>query len=524
MNYMCAPTSFEILLSEKREIEKETEYLLPEYLPNMQSIVRADANVKIGSTTVGESNVSVSGQLIYTVLYASEHDGILKSATFSDDFTSYFDWEKQDGSRYSETELHSFTDFTDACVMQCNVKAAGQRRIAAKVRVGLSCEILMSENQIAEKENTTENDVCDIQYLLRTIRSGRMCVSEESHRTVNEEIRLEEDMPEITEILSCEGTCCIKEVNDSGMGTAELSGELSVRCLYTAHHDENVEYVSFTKEIPFRIEATMPECVYDGSILPEAVVSTLNVESVSDSYGDRKMLALAAELTIRLFSFGNESVSVCEDLYSTECVCTPIRRSVRNFTFIDVFTGLAYAEERLRAELRGIVEIISTDLKLAFGTPESVEGKTFIPARGALSILGQKENGEAAAVRVSVAVKLLSNDIPLSIFGDRRLKWLNTTALCSHKCEIIGGELALKIWVREGYAAFYDEIPELVCGCETSEEERKNKHCSFTLYYPDEGERVWNVAKAHTVSCERVKEENKIDGDCFTQKGPIILR
>lgn len=521
MNYTCAPTSFESLLSEKREIEKETEYLLPEYLPNVQSIVRTDINVKIDNTSVGENNVSIGGRLIYTVLYVSEHDGVLKSAVFTDEMNVYFDTEKRDIETYSDTELHTFTD---ACVITCNVKAAGQRRIAAKARIGLSCEVLLNAKKSVEKENEAQDDACDIQYLLRTIESGGIGASEESHRELNEEIHLEEDMPEIAEVLSFDGSCCVKEVNDSGMGTAEAVGELSVSCLYTACREDGVEYVSFTKEIPFRLEVAMPETVYGGKLLSKVTIASLNVDSVSDSYGDRKVLAVNAELVTRLFSFGNESVSVCEDLYSTECVYTPIRQRVRNFTFIDTFTGLAYAEERLRTELRGISEIIGTDLKLCFGMPENVEGKIFLPARGVLSILGQKENGEVESVRTSVAARLQSNDIPLSLFDERRIKWLNTTALCSHKCEMVGGELLLKIWVQEGYAAFRDESPELVCGCERSEEEPKSNACSFTLYYPDEAETVWNVAKAHAVSVERVKAENNIEGDRFTQKGPVVLR
>lgn len=521
MNYTCAPTSFESLLSEKREIEKETEYLLPEYLPNVQSIVRADASVKIGNTSVGENNVSVSGQLIYTVLYLSEHDGVLKSAVFTDDMTAYFDREKRDTEMYSDAELHTFTD---ACVLACNVKAAGQRRIAAKARIGLSCEVLLNGKESSESNTESKDDSCDIQYLLRTIESGRIGASEESHQELNEEIYLEEEMPEIAEVLSFDGSCCVKEVNDSGMGTAEAVGELSVSCLYTAHHEDTVEYISFTKEIPFRLEVAMPEPIYDGKLLPKVTIASLHVDSLSDSYGDRKVLSVNAELVTQLFSFGNESVSVCEDLYSTECVCTPIRYRVRNFTFIDTFTGLAYAEERLRTELRGISEIIGTDLKLCFGMPENIEGKIFLPARGTLSVLGQKENGEIESVRTSVSTRLVSNDMPLSLFGERRTKWLNMTALCSHKCEMVGGELLLKIWAREGYAAFYDESPELVCDCERREEEPKGKSCSFTLYYPDEGESVWNVAKAHAVSVERVKAENKIEGDRFTQTSPVVLR
>lgn len=523
MDINSTPNSFEVLISEKRDMEKETEFMLPEYLPNMQTPVKAEARIKLLDKNTGENGVTVSGEVVYTVLYASDHNGALKCAVFSDDFTVSFDWpEGAEVPKNLEIPRDYLHVLTHACVNSVSVRMANQRRLTARARFTLLCEVLFTGEKEKTNQQTGEKESCDIQYLEKNACAGKIYLSEEYHHSLSEEIRLESDMPEISDIILADASCCVKEVAP-GEGTAEVTGELAFTCLYETRHEEASEYISLTKEIPFRFDMDFADADNGKKLMAEVTLTSLSVESVSDNYGEQKILSVSAELVVRLFAFCNETVKICTDLYSTECSVMPQRQSVRLYSFEDVYTGTLFAEEKLRTELRGMTELVNSTLKLSFMNPEFVEGRAFIPARGTLSLLGLKENGEVEAVQTQVILKIAAPNMPSSLSG-KKIKWFNSTGLCSHACEISGGEILLKVWLNQSCAAFHDESFDIVCGFEEAPERKDEaKRSGFTLYYPEPGESVWNVAKSHFVSCEKVKAENGVTGEVFDGKKTVIL-
>lgn len=538
MNCCCTPESFEILLSEKRESERETEYLLPEYLPNIGTVIKGEASVKINDKTVGDGSVSVNCEIVYNVLYACERDGTLKSVVFSDNFNTYFELPD---SASTDSEVYILSN---GYAVNDSVKAAGQRRIAARSRVCISCEVLSAngasniecendQNASEDSKDTeipknTENECCNVQLLKSKAEFCKLCVSEEATHTLNESITLNDEMPEPSNVLLCDATCCVKEIETS-LQSATLTGTVTFSCLYESCGDEKNEYIRFTEEIPFTLDCPLPECenmekaLDVTNLLSETRVLSVSAELDGDSYGEQRIFSVNIELSAKLFSFHNEEAEICKDLYSTDGECVPLRKSIQRFSFAGVFGGLLFSEEKLRVELRGITELIYTKPSLIFGFPEFSDGKWFIPAHGNISVLGLRENGEIESTRANVKIKIPTDDIPPTL-SQSKLKWLNETALCKHECEISGGELSLRLWAREALAAFRDESTELVCGFTPSEKRNGvKKKSGFTLYYPSSDESVWSVAKAHAVSYERLKNENDV-GEAFEDGKMILLR
>ena len=517
MDIQCAPASFEIRISEKRDSENETEFMLPEYLPNIQSLVKTDVRVKITDKVIGESGVTLSGTLVYTVLYVSDHNGALKCAVFTDDFSVGFDFPEKE--EHSPENLHVLAF---PCVNNVTARLQSQRRVSVKSRFSIFCEVLATDLSDEDNSKKDADTHCAMEYREKSVKSGVLNLSDEYRHNFSEELFLEEGMPEISDVLSADASVCVKEIKTEPDKT-ELSGEIRFSCLYEAKDGDGTEYICFTKELPFLCEPDLDFSAEGQKLIARATLSSLTVESIADAYGEQKKLSVSGEITFCLFGFSNKTVSVVTDLYSTECDIIPRTQNVRNLSFLDTYEGTLYSEETLRAELRGITDLISSAVSLCYGTPEFSDGKVFLPANGFLSLLGMKENGDVEAIKIPLRLKLLSHDIPYSL-ANEKLKWFNTTALCSHECEISGGELILKLWTQESLGVFRDETLSLICGFdENTEKDGQKKHCGFSLYFPDEGESVWDVSKAHSVSVEKVKAENSVTGDVFDGKKTVLL-
>lgn len=527
MDIQCAPAAFSIRLSEKRETENETEYMLPEYLPNIRSLIKTDARLKITDKTVSESGVGITGTVIYSVLYRSDHGGALKCAVFTDDFNIGFDFPENVEPALVREHVLCFP-----CIGHVNAKMQSQRRIAAKCRFSVTCEVLetsLSDPVADEQNDASESTHCTLQLQKKNLQSGRIHFSEEYRHTFSEELSLEEGMPEISEVLCADARICIKESKIDDI-KAEISGELLFSCLYEAKNDEESEYICFTKEIPFRAEPDFDFPCDGQKVTAKGELVSLTVEPVSDAYGEHSKLSVGGEIRLSMLGFDNQSISIVTDLYSTECETVPQKKAIRNLSFIDIYTGALYSEEALRTELHGIADLISSSVSLCFGNPEFLDGKVFLPANGNLSLLGIKENGDVESIKIPLHLKIASHDIPYSLSPDK-IKWFNFTGLCSHECEIAGGELHLKLWVKENIGAFRDETITLICGYEEKAADNtvgtsaggSASLCGFTLYFPDEGESVWDVSKAHAVSVEKVRAENNLTSDLFDGKKIILL-
>jgi LysM repeat protein len=51
----------------------------------------------------------------------------------------------------------------------------------------------------------------------------------------------------------------------------------------------------------------------------------------------------------------------------------------------------------------------------------------------------------------------------------------------------------------------------------------KDKKAALTIYYADEGEELWNIAKKYCTSVEKIQNENEIDTDVDKLQGRNML-
>ena len=506
---------FETVYSDKCEIENETEYSLSEYMPNIQRIVKTEARVKILDKSVEHDGVTIYGEIVYTVLYVSENSGLLKCVVFKDDFSKSFDFPIP-----AERDLENLYVLVRTVPPSASSKLSAQRKICSRSKFMLSCEVIdISQDTYCRDSDETPD--CEIEYLRKDIMNASARISEDNPYNISEDIKVDDDMPEISDIVSAEASVCIKSISHSD-GIADISGELTFHCLYESKTGETSEYVSMEKAIPFKTEIDIPGTDSSWKIIAEANLMSLSADSTSDNFGEQKLINVGAGIDITAMAFKNEECTIFTDIYSTECCIEPERKNIRVLSLADAFTGILEFADRIKFELRGITDIVSSSLRMSFGNPEFSEGYVFIPARGLLSVLGMKENGEIESQTSVVNIKIPAENIPYSLSGNK-LRWYNLSSVCRYECELISGELVLRLWVNENCAALNEENIAIISGYSKCEGGKSCRKSGFTLYYPQAGESVWKVAKDHFVSCERLRAENGIEGEFFDGKKAVIL-
>ncbi len=505
----------DMFLSDKSEYENSAEYELSDYMPSVQRIVKTDAKIRISDKNLNSNGVDITGEVVYTVIYISDPGGILTSVIFREDFEKHIDFESAELSQASDMNLRI------ACLPQSySSKMINNRKIAARSKFTIVCEIV-DLNYCDCFEELPDTDDCETEYLSRNIVKSDIKYFDNIQASLSEEITVDEGMPEIVNIISANSDVCIKSISCSN-NSADITGEISFTCLYEARSGNETEYVSMYKVLPFRTETELADIDASWNLMAEAELTSLSADAVTDNYGENKNIDVSFGVCINVIAIKNATNTVVTDMYSTKCDLAPKRMVVRNYSLAGKYEDLICYEERIRFDLRGINDIVSSDLSINFGNPELSEGKVVIPCKGILSVMGTKENGTIESQTSQITLKIVSTGIPAELFLNKN-KWINTCSVCRYECEPVKGELLLRLWVNQNFAALKEENIDIICGYEKNERESINNSCGFTLYYPSDGESVWNVAKDHHVSLQRMIAENGIEGEAFDGKRAVIL-
>ena len=93
-------------------------------------------------------------------------------------------------------------------------------------------------------------------------------------------------------------------------------------------------------------------------------------------------------------------------------------------------------------------------------------------------------------------------------------------------CRLIGKNSVEVIAELEIGAVIYVESKHLSITDIFVDEEKpreKDKKAALTIYYADEGEELWNIAKKYCTSVEKIQNENEIDTDVDKLQGRNML-
>ena len=385
-----------------------------------------------------------------------------------------------------------------------------------------SCEVLaFSDAKFCLGD--TETPKCGLETLKRETQRAKMEINEGIRCDISREIKIDDDAPEIEDIICTDMDVCVNSVSVSD-GTVKVYGKADFKCLYEAKHDNDTEYISLEQEIPFESEIDVPCVESSWEATVSALCDSVTVGILNDDYGEQRIFDISASVILGVTAVSNEKCTVITDMYSVNENILPTREKNRIYSLIDKYSSQAQYKDKVRLDLRGITEIVSNNLELTFLNPEFSDGGTFLPAKGVLTVLGVKENGEAEAQSAVVNRRIPIKNIPYEIFQNK-IKWICNTYVCSYDCLLSSGELEISLATDGSIIALCEDMVDMITGYEASDTCGKDAiRSGFSLYYPHKGESVWNVAKNHGVSYEKIKSENAITGSDFEKETPVILR
>jgi hypothetical protein len=506
-----------------------SEFILPDYLPDIDRILWVTARTESESETVTDGVLAFGGEVIFTVLYLSE-DNQLRSVAFADDYSGEMTIE---GLTESDAVI-SEIEVEDACAQVQN-----PRKLLLRCRVIYYARVYRThaiEPEITgirgvEDELTLERDKIAVPAM-----EVRREISDELNGSFDME--LDASQPPVGQIVLCElEIVTLSCTAESGM--LNYHGEGILRCLYET---PDGTYALATHHFPVNTELALGLRGNCGCYA-KAKTGELTASVEPNSYGEPRVIEVDYTYRLDIPVFYASTVRLTRDIYSTDYECRPVfgncvlRSPAR--TYDTNFTVNAVkARSEVNTDIKGslILPVMTdatakiTDIKLdsarnkliAEGTaeifmlalcrpaPKTTAVVEHDPEQAAeLEVNGEPENTYCAATfNVPIRCELDSRGLEQGFGWQCSVGVSNVKGRFDSVNAYADFEVNLNI-VTENVGS-YEYVSSATL--DTSKKLAKPA-AALLLYYPTEDESLWDIAKKYSTTKRDLMAENAISED-----------
>lgn len=502
-------TSAEVIFDDTQEQSVELDYVLPDYYPEIFKIIKCMTSPKILSYSSAGDRLTYEMAVYIRVLYCAENSSAVRSVEQKLTYTKTVDF----GRTVSNPRV---------CIVPkidyINCRAVNSRRI--DIRGAVSIKIKVTDLDRREI-------ICDA--FGGNIQLKKVPVSFPSNKlyttkriTVSEEFDLGMSKPPIVNILR---SGAVIASGDKKVIANKLiaKGEAYISMLYSCVKDgeDSVESMQFT--LPFSQIIDLEGIDERFACTVESEIVCCDIEPRSDGDGNSKVACCTAVILITCSAYRTASAELAVDEYSTayktECVKSDVKIELPPQP-ISSSCVVKASLEHTDGGIDCIYDVWCTVSSVyAKADPENncivINGNALysvMAKSGGEPVLLEKEEPFTASVPAegltensAAEVKLIPVSCSYNLASDSSVE----------------AKAELKITGEITATANICCITEL--NVDENETVEKSGDYALKLYFADDKEDLWEIAKKYGTSVAAIMEENDIQDDTVTGGGMILI-
>ncbi len=512
-----------------------SDFILPDYLPDIQRILRVTAKNENQKEQIAQNTLNFDGDAIFTVLYLSE-DNKLRSVAFAADYKGTMD---VPGLTESDVVLPNTT------VEDVGAQLSNPRKLSLRCKTNYAARIYRSHritpeitgSRGAEDEVTLERDRIEVPAMeVKRENSGEL------HGSFDME--LDASQPAVGQIVLCELDIVTAGCSaESGM--LNYRGEGILRCLYET---PDGTYALATQRFPVAAELALGLRGNCGCYA-KATTGELSASVEPNSYGEPRVIEIDYTYELDIPVFYASAVKLTRDIYSTEYECkpavgncvlrSPARSYETNFTVNAVKSrGEVTTDVKSSLILPVMTEAVAKIKELRL---DNVKNKLYAEGNADIFMLAMCRPAPKTTAIVEQGAEITPSSEPeqsycavtftvpirceLDAHGlEPNFGWQCNVGVSSVKGRFdsvntyADFEVSLNV-VTENVGS-YDYVTS--ASIDTAKRNAKPA-ASILLYYPSEGEKLWDIAKRYSTTKRDIATANALTAAAAENKLPRVL-
>lgn len=462
-------------------IESGGEFVLPDYMPKIQKVLRLEGKALPPSRYVGGSSVQMSGNVLHTLIYLGE-DGEMGATVLPAKYE--FSIPIDGGVTPTVTATVDVDSLT--------YRITAPRKLSVRTRLSAKPHCIACEDISAV---ITPVDAQNVNKLYGETDSLKTRVLSSSDIQISD--RIEMSGAENSKLLWCGSTAAVTD-------TRALEGGVSVRgeVLAKVLVDENGTPKMYVKKIPF-------DEFLDGEVTRECAVSaTAHVISTEAAKEGDREVTLDAVISVEATADTSAKVPVLIDAFSCDCNVSSEHRTVKSSRLAVSRSGIYTVGASIAKTAAGAgdaISVIDTSGKATIEETAATAGKITVSGRCELSSILTGEDGISSA----------DYTVPFNITVDGDAAdgaVVNASAtLVNPRVRVENENLVCDMDIALAVRAICESEERVLASVDcTGGEQYKKSTYPLCLIYPN-GESLWNLAKKYHVSPESLARVNSLD-------------
>ncbi len=489
-------------LSVSREQPVDLDFTLPDYCADVEKIFKCTVTPEVYSANSSGGQLTVEGASMVRVLYCSSDKKSLKCAEQTLPFSASFNL---------NADVADFITSVKAKTEYVNCKAVSPRRLMIHGCVTLNVKV--TEKKPSNLYLPPECD--ELQTDLRKTKVSELISLQSEVFSVAESISVSSKSP-VTTVLRSEVKTVLTDVSAVG-NRLLLKGELTLCMLYLTDHTAELPE-QFTYVCPFVHNMECPDA--QDSVVREIDLNLMShdIKLKSDITGDNPLVVLEAKLCVSVACRKETEVTYISDAYSTSCDTeleyAPV--TLESSVFPKVTTIMNKSTISLgEIKVSRVIDIFCDNVTIK----PFVSDKLKLSGKANFCILALDDNSELTYVERCIEIdntESLSDTFNGCDNITSMIKSVSYRLADNNNMELRAELLVLTKLIKT------ENIQAVTSVIDCGEPEDKDD-CALTLYFADEGENVWDIAKRYRTDKMALCIENNLDKKELTEKMLLLI-
>lgn len=497
---------FQTIDEQQKDELMETGLIVPDSKPDVLDVLVLDADIVVKTREKTGKVMEVGGEINYQVIYrADNQEQSLEAIHVKAPWSISFNYPAREEDIYTLVKSN---------VEHSSVDVVNGRKLSAKSVIKLNVKYLNTKSIEAGEMVQGDN-------IYQKADQKEIAMLEDiGEKTVNiaETMELPEGKPAMEEILYNHAVLRDVKVNDN----MNLEGVLEVDYLYRAEND-NSRVENIHMELPVSKSLDVENYRYDNASV-NADVRSITLKPDEDMDGLMTRVRIDAEIGVDYSLFSTDNVHLVRDAYSLDYDFELEKKPVT--------VGVGENDIRENVQVNGNLRLYTEG-----DTLEEVLGLTVKPRllsveeeNGALLVNGCLDvcvlYGTGVEMRV---IRGANEEVPFT----HRMALPDTQApnesdvtlsLDQNSYEIISDtELAVKAQINVNAHLSKKQQINVATGLKGVKPAEKKENPPLLVYYAQQGENLWNIAKKYRVPIQKILNDNGMAEEMEPVAGQKIL-
>lgn len=478
---------------------------LPEYCPDILRILKCQLIPRANSHALNSDRLNIEGSALLRILYIDETDASINSYEQICPFSKSVDV----GNIASNNAIVTI----DTDLEYVNCRAINQRR----VNINGSIVLKIGISVINEKQIISSASGKGIQIKTEKIESMTIKGFAQKNITIDETLELCRTDYAIAQLIRYDGNVLLTDVK---VITNKLlvKGDLIIKMLYIAD-DKSGKIESITHTLPISQIIDIDGVDDTDKCKVNLKLSSLDISLRSDSNGELRQADVVAKISVTALSAENVTLQIIKEAYSTKYNLDTDKELMEFISVKDNMLDTFLLRDTLDVASVGINNVIDLWINSITSTAHIDSNQVKVCGVIALSLLITDASEQTAYLERQIEFENVY-DIHMDHPSHKCSANVNVSAIdyIAHGADKIDVRIELKADVSV-YKIYREDITVKIIPDEISNS--LNSPCALTIYFCDENESIWDIAKKYNTTVAAIMDENELD--CEVIERPRML-